>query len=138
MIFTIAIQCILLPIPADGIPDRKPARDMRGPDPELTGNRNETESGSYKKTIVRWVATVYRRYMSPAMSRGCPCHPSCSEYMVQAVIRYPVPVGIILGLDRLLHEAGEIKRGRWIETPSGPLIHDPLENHIFWWDDDCD
>ncbi len=46
--------------------------------------------------------TVYQRWISPWLPPACRYHPTCSEYMRQAVLRYGVAVGLWLGAKRLL------------------------------------
>ena len=55
-------------------------------------------------------------------------------YMYESIHRYGAPVGIVLGLERLLHETGEVHHGTSILTPLGYRTYDPLENNTFWWD----
>ena len=45
---------------------------------------------------------LYKRWVSPALPQACRYHPTCSEYMAEAVQRHGVPQGIRLGLLRLL------------------------------------
>lgn len=44
----------------------------------------------------------YKRYPSRALPSACRFHPTCSEYMLEAVQKYGVRRGISLGLLRLL------------------------------------
>jgi len=94
---------------------------------------------SLGSTMTEWSHTVYRNYLSPALSRGCPCYPSCSEYMVQAITDFGMILGLIIGLERLLHEHDEIHHGTIIYLDGTPKIYDPIVNNIFWWSDlPCD
>jgi len=76
---------------------------------------------------------LYSALLHRGMSRGCPSYPSCSRYMTQAVIQFGGPVGIVLGLERLLHETGEIHHGTAVSTPHGLKVYDPLDSNTFWW-----
>ena len=55
---------------------------------------------------LRLVATapirLYQRAISPALPARCRYHPTCSEYAIQAVRRYGVLRGAVLGGWRLL------------------------------------
>lgn len=58
-------------------------------------------------TILR----IYKRWISPGLPSACRFHPTCSEYMMEAIERYGVARGIGMGLRRLLrchpfHEGG--------------------------------
>jgi uncharacterized protein len=45
---------------------------------------------------------VYQRFVSPMLGARCRYHPSCSEYMAQALVRHGIGRGIYLGVRRLL------------------------------------
>ncbi|MGH9722509.1 MAG: membrane protein insertion efficiency factor YidD [Bryobacteraceae bacterium] len=44
----------------------------------------------------------YQRLISPMLPSACRFHPTCSEYMAQAVARYGVARGVWMGLRRLV------------------------------------
>ena len=44
----------------------------------------------------------YKRFLSPLLPSACRFHPTCSEYMLEAVDRYGVARGVGLGIKRLL------------------------------------
>lgn len=43
----------------------------------------------------------YKRFVSPLLPSACRFHPTCSEYMREAVERYGARRGVWLGLRRL-------------------------------------
>jgi len=45
---------------------------------------------------------MYKRFISPCLPSACRFHPTCSEYMLEAVDRYGVFRGVGMGLKRLL------------------------------------
>lgn len=49
------------------------------------------------------IATLrfYKRFLSPFLPSACRYHPTCSEYMLEAVSKYGVPRGVSMGLRRL-------------------------------------
>lgn len=54
---------------------------------------------------------LYKRFISPILPSACRFHPTCSEYMREAVEKYGVRRGVGMGLMRLLrchpfHEGG--------------------------------
>ena len=52
----------------------------------------------------RWAAVILRGYqlmISPLLPSACRFHPTCSEYMRQAVIRHGLAGGVWMGLKRL-------------------------------------
>lgn len=44
---------------------------------------------------------AYQRWISPLLPPSCRFHPTCSEYMRQAVERYGAARGVWMGLKRL-------------------------------------
>jgi putative membrane protein insertion efficiency factor len=44
---------------------------------------------------------AYKRYVSPALPPACRFHPTCSEYMAEAVAIHGAPRGLWLGVRRL-------------------------------------
>lgn len=44
----------------------------------------------------------YKRFLSPFLPSACRYHPTCSEYMLEAVSKYGVARGVSMGLRRLL------------------------------------
>lgn len=44
----------------------------------------------------------YKRWISPLLPPACRFEPTCSEYAAEAVARYGVARGLLLGLKRLL------------------------------------
>ncbi len=61
--------------------------------------------------LVAGLLGLYKAYISPFLPSACRFHPTCSEYMREAVERYGAVRGVGLGLRRLLrchpfHEGG--------------------------------
>ncbi|MBS3818252.1 membrane protein insertion efficiency factor YidD [bacterium] len=54
------------------------------------------------KYIVLLLIKAYQVILSPFLGNRCRFYPSCSEYMLHAVEKYPWPKGILLGIKRLL------------------------------------
>ena len=44
----------------------------------------------------------YKRWISPLLGDRCRFYPSCSEYMYEAIAKYGVIKGLVMGLYRLL------------------------------------
>lgn len=53
------------------------------------------------RELVIALLRFYKRYISPLLPSACRFHPTCSEYMMQAVERHGVPRGVFLGIKRL-------------------------------------
>jgi uncharacterized protein len=43
----------------------------------------------------------YKRFLSPLLPSSCRFHPTCSEYMMEAVERHGTPKGIWMGIKRV-------------------------------------
>ena len=54
------------------------------------------------KKIIISVVTFYQRRISPGLPRRCRYHPTCSQYMVDAVGTHGAFKGFIMGLGRIL------------------------------------
>lgn len=54
-----------------------------------------------KQLIVAFVR-LYQKFLSPLLPPACRFHPSCSEYLRQAVEKWGVWRGLSLGLRRIL------------------------------------
>ena len=55
--------------------------------------------------------SAYKRWLSPVLPSACRFHPTCSDYMREAIQRHGAARGVWLGLIRLakchpLHEGG--------------------------------
>jgi len=44
----------------------------------------------------------YKRFISPMLPSACRYYPTCSEYMLNAVEKYGVLKGVMMGMGRLL------------------------------------
>jgi len=53
-------------------------------------------------TLVTASLRFYKRWISPMLPSACRFHPTCSEYMIEAVERYGAVRGIAKGVRRLL------------------------------------
>lgn len=44
---------------------------------------------------------LYQRFISPCLPHACRFHPTCSQYMLEAVARFGAARGVWMGLRRL-------------------------------------
>ncbi|MBI4889853.1 MAG: membrane protein insertion efficiency factor YidD [Acidobacteria bacterium] len=51
--------------------------------------------------LILALLSAYKRWVSPLLPGACRFHPTCSEYMIEAVRRYGSRRGVWLGLRRL-------------------------------------
>jgi len=66
-----------------------------------TSPGSESIGGAMRKVVVA-VLRFYKRFVSPALPSACRFHPTCSEYMRDAVQKYGVFRGVSKGVLRLL------------------------------------
>lgn len=76
----------------------------------------------------------FSQYISPVDGDRCAMYPTCSAYSRQAVARHGFLIGLVMTVDRLIHENNEIDTARVIEIGGSYRYHDPVENNDFWWD----
>ena len=63
------------------------------------------------RQLVVIILRTYKRWISPMLPSACRFHPTCSEYMIEAVEKHGALQGAWMGLLRLLrchpfHEGG--------------------------------
>jgi putative membrane protein insertion efficiency factor len=54
------------------------------------------------REVVIGTLRLYKRWLSPLLPSACRYHPTCSEYMMEAVARYGVLTGVGRGIARIL------------------------------------
>ena len=73
------------------------------------------------RKIIRVVWTLpihlYRKIISPALPASCIYDPTCSSYMIEAIMRHGVLKGPVLGLARVLRCTGLFFTGGRDEVP---------------------
>jgi hypothetical protein len=53
------------------------------------------------RRLILLLLAAYKRAISPLLPSACRFHPTCSEYMAEAVARHGAARGVWLGLRRL-------------------------------------
>lgn len=54
------------------------------------------------KRFIIFLINLYQKYISPSLGKRCIYYPTCSEYTKQAVDKYGIIKGSILGFIRIL------------------------------------
>jgi len=75
---------------------------------------------------------MYQRWLGHLDGRPCPSYPVCSLYAKQALDMHGPLLGSWLMLDRLIHEADDVRRGPWVMAVDGQRLYDPLHRNDFW------
>lgn len=68
------------------------------------------------KIVIIFIVRFYQKVISPWTPKSCRFYPSCSEYTVQALIKYGAIKGSWMGLKRILRC-----------NPFNPGGYDPVE-----------
>ncbi len=55
----------------------------------------------FRNLIILFIKS-YKRFISPLLPCACRFHPTCSEYMIQAILLHGVCKGCYLGIKRIL------------------------------------
>lgn len=56
----------------------------------------------YIKTFIIKVLKLYKKFISPLLPKSCKFVPTCSEYAVDAIIKYGIFKGLIKSIYRIL------------------------------------
>lgn len=75
----------------------------------------------------------YPRLAAATRPSGCIHHPSCTRYASRAVESHGWARGVLLALDRLYREPGDLQHAHRVRTPQGTRVYDPIEHNTFWW-----
>lgn len=54
------------------------------------------------KGVILLFITCYRKFLSPFLPKSCRFYPTCSEYTFEAVKKYGVKKGLLLGVKRII------------------------------------
>ena len=55
------------------------------------------------KELMLILLRIYKKAFSPWLPRACRFHPTCSEYMYQAIEKYGLMKGLLMGIKRIRH-----------------------------------
>ena len=77
----------------------------------------------------------YQNYISPVRGIPCPMYPSCSEYSIEAIKKHGFFMGIMMTVDRLIHEVDEFNYAPVVNIEGRRRFYDTVENNDFWWSD---
>ncbi|MBU3852081.1 MAG: membrane protein insertion efficiency factor YidD [Candidatus Paralactobacillus gallistercoris] len=64
----------------------------------------------FKKLFI-WPIKLYKKYLSPLLPPSCRYYPTCSTYMIQAIEKHGVILGLIMGIARILRCNPLVKGG---------------------------
>jgi hypothetical protein len=88
---------------------------------------------SWPATILKDGVIIFSKYISPIDGDRCNMYPTCAAYSREAVEKYGFVGGLLLTVDRLIHESNEIDRAPRIVKWGKLRFLDPVSNNDFWW-----
>ncbi len=113
------------------------AGEGRWEEPWGDGNPSGTGPANQLSTPGRRIAEgglhLFQKYISPVDGDRCPSYPTCSQYAVEAVRKHGAVMGVLMAVDRLIHEADEVRRVPQVRIGDRDRYFDPVENNDFWW-----
>ncbi len=93
---------------------------------------NTAPAGVVSTSALQAPLAMYQRWLGHLDGRPCPSYPVCSLYAKQALAMHGPLLGSWLMLDRLIHEADDVRRGPWVMAVDGQRLYDPLKRNDFW------
>lgn len=63
----------------------------------------------------------------------CPMSPTCSAYSLQAIEIHGFIIGVLMTVDRLLHEMDEMDLAPILIVHGDTRFSDPVSANDFWW-----
>ena len=88
---------------------------------------------SFGQRAAEGLSGIFRDYISPVDGDRCPMYPTCSQYGQQAIRKNGLVWGVIMTVDRLIHESDEMRRAPRLKVYESYRYYDPVENNDFWW-----
>jgi len=79
-----------------------------------------------------FMINFYQHVLGHLDGRACPSYPVCSVYARQAIQKHGAIWGSWLTMDRLIHEADDVKSGSTIMFEGELRLYDPLSRNDFW------
>ena len=101
-------------------------------EPSLHAHRDSAEH-SVAATPFLWLLRFYQTVISPLDGNRCPMYPTCSQYSVQAIRKHGPIIGVVMTVDRLVHEADEQRFAPLVKVGDRYRFIDSVADNDFWW-----
>ncbi len=75
----------------------------------------------------------FQNYISPADGARSTLYPTTSAYSREAIQKHGPLIGLLMTLDRLMHDRDEVHRAPRIRKFGEVWPYDPVERNDFWW-----
>lgn len=96
------------------------------------GDREEPDH-SIAATPFLWLLSFYQKTISPVDGDRCSLYPTCSQYGVLAVRKHGPIIGVIMTVDRLIHETDETRFAPLVRVGDRYRYTDSVADNDFWW-----
>lgn len=83
--------------------------------------------------LLRLIIQGFRKTVTAVDGDRCRMLPTCSTYSLQAIETHGFLFGILLTVDRLLHETDEMELAPVVMVDTEARFSDPLSANDFWW-----
>jgi putative component of membrane protein insertase Oxa1/YidC/SpoIIIJ protein YidD len=94
--------------------------------------RREKESSLPSAALLQGIL-FFKDTLSKVDGDRCPSYPTCSAYGEMTIRKHGFVIGLLMTVDRLIHEASESKTSPVIKKYGVQRIYDPPENNDFWF-----
>jgi hypothetical protein len=95
---------------------------------------DSVESLSLPAHLLRFAVNGFRETISAVDSDRCPMLPTCSAYSLHAIEKHGFLAGVLMTVDRLLHELDETELAPAVAMDDGEVrFFDPVSANDFWW-----
>ena len=100
---------------------------------ELTKNTGPKIEMSLPALLLDHGFMIFSRYISPVDGDRCNMYPTCAAYSRESVEKHGFVLGLLLTVDRLIHEGNEMDRAPLIKKWDRYRYYDPVRNNDYWW-----
>ncbi len=109
-------------VAADFVPWDFTARETKEQRPDL----------SLPALLLKEGVVLFSAYISPVDGDRCALYPTCAAYSREAFERHGFFLGLLLTVDRLIHEGNEMDLAPLVKIHDRLRYYDPVHNNVFW------
>lgn len=88
---------------------------------------------SLPASLLKAGVVIFSKYISPIDGDRCSLYPTCAAYSREAVEKHGFLFGMLLTVDRLIHESNEMDTAPLVKVYDRLRYLDPVSNNDFWW-----
>ncbi len=99
----------------------------------VTAKFRQEKVSSFPSVALLQSILFFKNTISKVDGDRCSSYPTCSAYGEMVVRKHGFIIGLLMTVDRLIHEASESKTSPLIKKYGVQRIFDPPENNDFWF-----